>query len=327
MAFLTVAIPTFERAPKLKRLLGVLRDQIISAGLQQEVDILVSDNASRDDTPQVIAEFDARGVALNSIRQTENRGFDGNVLSVYRNAGGQWVWLMADDDLPLDGSLPRIVSALRDHDPDVLLFSFRQPPDSPTRQFNYPEPVHVVRDATLIVEHIVEYIKISIFVIRKTEFSESIRDLLARHSNGWMHLMLALSALQSASTPSLAVISEHLATCDSEWNIVRYAPTALLEMVSIAKHPFAQRHARHLERRLREHGYCSAIQWIFAEKTSVIVSHDPADYRQLVKDLRWKPEILVRNRRQLLQLLALKTDTARCWPGIKRIIKRLSPPT
>ena len=46
---LTIGIPTYNRAKFLRRLLEQLRTEL--AGLDGQVEVLVSDNASTDDTP------------------------------------------------------------------------------------------------------------------------------------------------------------------------------------------------------------------------------------------------------------------------------------
>ncbi len=57
MAKLSILIPTYNRAPKLGRLLQNIQTEIATSGLDWQIDVLVSDNASTDSTPDVVTSF------------------------------------------------------------------------------------------------------------------------------------------------------------------------------------------------------------------------------------------------------------------------------
>ena len=52
--FLTIGIPTYNRGSKLDRLLGILYQQIDKEGLSNQVEILVRDNFSTDESHLVL---------------------------------------------------------------------------------------------------------------------------------------------------------------------------------------------------------------------------------------------------------------------------------
>lgn len=54
---LSICIPTFSRCKVLKNTINNFIDQIVKNNLQNEVEIIVSDNASKDDTKELLAEF------------------------------------------------------------------------------------------------------------------------------------------------------------------------------------------------------------------------------------------------------------------------------
>ncbi len=89
--FITIAIPTFNRA-------GLLKDCVRAALAQtyRNFELVVSDNASTDDTGSVLSEFaDPR---LRVIRQTENIGLLPNWNACLAAARGEYVLLLSDDD-------------------------------------------------------------------------------------------------------------------------------------------------------------------------------------------------------------------------------------
>ena len=89
----TIAIPTYNRADIF------LRD-VISAALGQtwkNIEVLVGDNASPDNTTEVVSEFnDPR---LTYIRHKTNIGANGNFNALLDTARGKWFFLFHDDDM------------------------------------------------------------------------------------------------------------------------------------------------------------------------------------------------------------------------------------
>ncbi len=106
---LTIAIPTYNRARYLRELLSVLFDQLVTETL---VELIVSDNASPDETPAVVEEYQMRGLRLRSIRNETNIGADANFLQCFEQARGKYFWLFGDDDIIVPGGVAKILSLL-----------------------------------------------------------------------------------------------------------------------------------------------------------------------------------------------------------------------
>ncbi len=111
---LTIAVPTFNRAAQLKDLLAVLQPQI--AGVP-EVEVFVSDNASDDDTPEVIGcaqrSFAAANARLRTHRHSTNLGSDANFAFCFRQAAGTFFWMCGDDDLIVPGAVDEMLGLLK----------------------------------------------------------------------------------------------------------------------------------------------------------------------------------------------------------------------
>ena len=88
---ITIAIPTFNRA-------ALLRGCVQSAFSQtyENIEILVSDNASTDDTTKVLREFNDK--RLRVIRQETNIGLYPNWNACLAAARGEYVVFVCDDD-------------------------------------------------------------------------------------------------------------------------------------------------------------------------------------------------------------------------------------
>ena len=169
--FLTIGIPTYNGGFKLDRLLKILKSQIDNDNLQDDVEVLICDNGSIDNTREIISKCKIYFKNLRSISHKNNIGFDLNVFSVYNNSYGKYVWLFSDNDIPFEGSIIKIISALKNNNLDILLFSFSQPPGSKVGAFNFKEKLYITNNYSEIIELILRWKKISVYVLKKSNFS------------------------------------------------------------------------------------------------------------------------------------------------------------
>lgn len=91
---LTIAIPTYNGASTI----GQTLESVVSQ-LTDGVDILVSDNASTDETPEIVAKFAERYPQISYRRNSENVGPDRNFDAAIVGSAGIFVWLFSDDDI------------------------------------------------------------------------------------------------------------------------------------------------------------------------------------------------------------------------------------
>lgn len=119
---LTVAIPTYNRADYVSAQLERLARQV--AG-RVDIEVLVSDNASNDDTPARVAEHRASFRTLTVQCNTTNVGLYGNVLRAYERASGKYVWFLSDDDELMPDAVRAVVRAIEENEPEVLTLGSR----------------------------------------------------------------------------------------------------------------------------------------------------------------------------------------------------------
>lgn len=91
----SVIIPTFNRSSFLRKaLFSVLRQKGVS------FEIIVSDNASTDDTEKVVKEF--KDKRIKYFKNKENLGFSGNIKNCFSRSSGKYIFTLGDDDLILN---------------------------------------------------------------------------------------------------------------------------------------------------------------------------------------------------------------------------------
>ncbi len=116
---LTIAVPTFNRSQYLSVLLSFLAPQLKD---ESRVELLISDNASTDDTQATVRRFAAEGLPLRYIRNGTNAGPDWNFLQCYEQAAGRYVWIVGDDDVIEPFGLKKVLSYLSSGEEYDLLF-------------------------------------------------------------------------------------------------------------------------------------------------------------------------------------------------------------
>lgn len=104
---LTIAIPTYGRADLLDRQMNWLVEAI--RGYEQHVELIISDNCSKDHTPSICRKWqEILGARLFCNRNARNIGALANIAFCINAARGQYVWVVGDDDR-VDDDTPRKV--------------------------------------------------------------------------------------------------------------------------------------------------------------------------------------------------------------------------
>jgi len=110
---LTIGIPTFNRAELLR--LGLSNIFAARRGFETEVEVVVSDNASSDETQAMLAEFAAEPNTRFS-RHGQNIGPVRNILHIPRElARGEYCWVIGDDDFVQPNAIRDVLVMLREH--------------------------------------------------------------------------------------------------------------------------------------------------------------------------------------------------------------------
>ena len=104
---LSICIATFKRGLFIGQTL-----ESICAQIEPEVEIVILDGGSPDNTAEVVAGFVARFPCVRYIRELTNSGIDQDYDKAVLNARGEFCWLMTDDDLLFPGAISRLMKAL-----------------------------------------------------------------------------------------------------------------------------------------------------------------------------------------------------------------------
>lgn len=109
---LSICIPTWNRAKLLDESLAKLALQLQDID-KDDVELYISDNASIDNTHQVVQKYINQGIPINYNRNPENLGAARNFIHCIRWSKGQYIWLLGDDDFLNRNALKRLISILK----------------------------------------------------------------------------------------------------------------------------------------------------------------------------------------------------------------------
>ena len=154
-ALLTIIVPTYNRASSLELLLRTLHAEI---AIDAPVRVLVSDNASTDETAAVIAKMCATWAALMTQRHDRNIGPDGNFCSCVDRVDTRYFWIIGDDDLPKRGVVAQIVAQLLAREPALLYMQSEW--INPVLNADQGEPVGDLLVATLDSQRFAEAVHV-----------------------------------------------------------------------------------------------------------------------------------------------------------------------
>lgn len=109
---LSICLSTYNRAGWLTRNLANIYSQI--SGERNDLEVLVVDNASQDNTPDVVrAFFDHANFRFH--RNVKNVGMLGNLAVTAQRAKGEYIWIIGDDDLTRAECIANVLNVLHRH--------------------------------------------------------------------------------------------------------------------------------------------------------------------------------------------------------------------
>lgn len=138
---LQITIVTFNRARHLARTLATFT---AADSPVRDHDILVLDNASTDETGEVVARLQASFPRLAYQRNPYNLGANANIARAFEMSRKDHLWIVADDDVYDWSGWPEVAAAI-ERGEQAIIISRMELPDEPS-----PRASKVLQQATLV---------------------------------------------------------------------------------------------------------------------------------------------------------------------------------
>ncbi|MHB1456390.1 MAG: glycosyltransferase family 2 protein [Armatimonadota bacterium] len=238
---LTICIPTYNRYDLLRQGLQAIAQQMTEIPLDQ-VEIIVSDNASSDQTRQVIERFtqEYKDICLRYFRHPQTIKGDANIYGVTKLARGDYVFLVSDDDILLPGAISKILAEIRKRPglgalcPNLYIFSADPGVVAPT--LYHLEEDHWLVDYDQILESLGRWVTfISCVIFRRENVKR--RDYTDKTMTPFPHSYLFLDILKNEhgcliiEQPCLAV----RANDQISWDLVHAYATEFANLLEYAE--------------------------------------------------------------------------------------------
>ena len=126
---LSISIPTYNRVFDLQVTLNNLIYQI-AGKFEDLIEIIVSDNASSNNTLDMLKNFQQKYPNIfRFITNEKNLGFGKNMQVLMDNCQTEYIWFCGDDDILYDGIIEKIVNILNNNDYDNIFINYKANPE------------------------------------------------------------------------------------------------------------------------------------------------------------------------------------------------------
>ncbi len=109
---LSVCIPTYNRSEYLKGLIKNILLESDKYNLSNELQIVIVDGHSKDNTREMIKEFASRK-NFKFYSRSQNKGIDKDIIKAVEISDAEFCWFFSDDDRIGEGSLCYLLDVLR----------------------------------------------------------------------------------------------------------------------------------------------------------------------------------------------------------------------
>jgi abequosyltransferase len=109
---ISICIPTYKRVDCLKTCLESIVEQFKNPFVRENVEVVISDNASGDGTESMVKEFQKEFSNIFYYVNSENIGVDRNIINTVEKAKGEFVWFLGDDDVLFPDALEYMLEIL-----------------------------------------------------------------------------------------------------------------------------------------------------------------------------------------------------------------------
>ncbi len=218
---LSICIPTYNRGPFIKEAIESIISQVRDTN--DEVEIVISDNASTDNTEEVVREFRRFFPRIVYSKSDKNQGADRNYLRVVSLAQGEYCWLMGSDDILVPTALDYMLKQIHsDHDAYLCnriecsfdLRPFRDGywlgPNTGEREFDFEQPGHLYEyfNAAQSLGALFSYL--SVIVVKRSSWNSVAFDE-SYIGTAYSHSYIMLSIVMNGGT--LKYLRDHLVMC------------------------------------------------------------------------------------------------------------------
>ncbi|MBW4888440.1 glycosyltransferase [Mucilaginibacter sp. HMF5004] len=320
---LSICIPTYNRRNKIGATLKLFYDQIISSGYAVDIELLVSNNGSTDDTKALLDDLNYTDIAFSVFHQPQNLGFDLNIKFLFAEAKGKYVWYFGDDDIVFEGAVKTVFDCIKGENYGGMRFEFMQPIGNHDLDFGFSDELtSVITDPERIAKLCFTLPKVSTYIIKRVEPIEELFNPIAQYENeGYWFIALSVRVFEMMGDDSegLLIYHKQVASCDDDiFEELNVPPAVWNNRTRIAEYPFVKMHAPTFAAKLFKDDYRYTIDFLWKHKKGDYKVRNPEENDRFIKSLKIRLPLLLSRRKLLFKLIVLKLNL---FPLVSRLSK------
>ena len=181
MAILSICIPTYNRAELVKNTLNNLIEQIKEDNLENLVEICVSDNASEDNTKEIIEEI-SKTFPIKYNKNPKNVIWK-NLEIVALMGTGEYVWLCSDDEKYDKGLVRHIVNQAQKNKYKYMFLNIDENFNN-----NYIKTFNIDEDLDCYAKDIIKTAMITLTTLSGSVFKKEVLHKIPTKFVTWYHV-------------------------------------------------------------------------------------------------------------------------------------------
>jgi glycosyltransferase involved in cell wall biosynthesis len=201
---LTIGIPTFNGAKTINQTIEGIINQT-PQNCPNEIDILISDNCSTDDTASIVEKYKGcKNIDIKYIKNSENIGYDRNINQLFKHATGDYVWILADDDVPTDGAIDGILKSINQTSSDIIILNFDaydRNLEKIQHSLELPDQIHCTNPSDFFKNAHGRYGQVSSLIIKKDKWNSI--DISDAIGSNYIHIYVVYRIMKNGSADIL----------------------------------------------------------------------------------------------------------------------------
>ncbi|MDI1305926.1 MAG: glycosyltransferase family 2 protein [bacterium] len=156
LPLLTIVIPTYNRDVWLENSFGIISEEL--KGLDEIVEIVVSNNASIDNTELVVKKYKNSFPFIYNYNSA-NVGAIRNINKCIELSSGKYVWVLGDDDFLIKGFLRKLIEIIRENK-DIPFFFINMKIWNPIKNYSFRDTIDYLDsiDVTLLDTEKIDFV-------------------------------------------------------------------------------------------------------------------------------------------------------------------------
>ena len=118
---LSITIPTYNRLTFLETAVTCFIDQIKAGHLENDVEVLIGNNDSKDQTKNYVDEVASQHSFIRVFNHPINLGVSGNIDFLVNESRGEYILPCGDDDLFREGALEYYINRIKEKKPNFII--------------------------------------------------------------------------------------------------------------------------------------------------------------------------------------------------------------